>query len=456
MKFKFWVIISTPLLSVIFYYFLSTLGLQHQATIVAAITLLTLILWVSNALPIPVTALLPFILFPIFDVMDHKQAASFMGDDIVLLLMGAFMLSKSLEKSGAHEKMAFYILKLVNVRSFRGLVFGIMSATAFLSLWISNTAATLVMLPITLAILNSLDEKKFDSVLLIAVAYAASIGGIGTIIGSPTNIIFDGMFKLQTGAEFNFFDWLKIGLPIVLISIPIGAYWLTKNINRNIKPSLNSNSELSRAETRTLIVFSLTIFAWITIHTPFGGWSQWLELLSMGESSVVLFAVIAMFVISDGDGGKLMDWKTAKGIPWDILLLIASGLCIAYAFHTSGLSHFLALWLHSLTHLSPLVMIFVICLAITFFTEIASNTATATLLMPIMASAAIATESNPELLMAPAAMATSTAFMLPVGTPPNAIILGSGRVKIRDMVKNGIVFSLLVSFLIALFCFLLI
>ncbi|WP_133407443.1 SLC13 family permease [Parashewanella tropica] len=456
MTLKSWAIISAPIFSISCYFLLTTLGLQHQATIVASITFLTLILWMTNALPIPITALIPLVLFPTFDVMDHQQAASFLGNDIVLLLMAAFMLSKSLEKSGVHEKMAFFILKLINPNNFRGLVLGFMSATAFLSLWVSNTAATLVMLPVTLAILNTLNNKKCDSVLLIAIAYAASIGGIGTILGSPTNIIFDGMFRQQTGNEFDFFDWLKMGLPIVLIALPIGAYWLTKTINDEIRLNMIKPMNWSKAEKRTLLIFSITIIAWITTHTPFGGWSHWLKLPNIGESSVLLVAVIAMFVISDGKNGKLMNWKTAKDIPWDVLLLIASGLCIAYAFHTSGLSHSLALWLHSLTHLNPLVMILIICLAVTLFTEVASNTATATLLMPVMASAAIATESNPELLMAPAAMAASTAFMLPVGTPPNAIVFGSGRVKMKDMIKNGVMFSLLLSVLITLFCFILI
>ena len=192
---------------------LAFLGLAHTPAIAAAITLLTVIWWVTEAIPIPATSLVPFALFPLFGVIDHKTAASSLGSHVILLLMGAFMLSKAIEKSGAHERLAMYMLKLVGVSSGKRLVFGFMLATAFLSMWISNTATTLIMLPMALAILKHVDNASLKVALILGIAYSASVGGIGTPIGTPPNVIFMGIYEEQTGLEFSFFSWMKIGVP---------------------------------------------------------------------------------------------------------------------------------------------------------------------------------------------------------------------------------------------------
>jgi len=452
-----------PLLSLSFYCVLFYSGLDQTPAIAAAITLLTVIWWVTEAIPIPATSIVPFALFPLFGVIDHKTAASALGSHVILLLMGAFMLSKAIEKSGAHERLAIYMLKLVGVSSGKRLVFGFMITSAFLSMWISNTATTLIMLPMALAILKHVDNASLKVALILGIAYSASIGGIGTPIGTPPNVIFMGIYEEQTGKEFSFFSWMKIGVPIVLVSIPLVALWLTRHVKLENKISLPEIGEWRTEEKRTLIIFGLTALLWITRLEPFGGWSEWLNLKSVGDSTIALFAVVLMFLIPNGkednseegkgNKGRLLDWETAVSIPWGMLLLFAGGIALAKGFSASGLSTIMSDWLISFAALPPILMILSICLVVTYLTEITSNTATATLLMPILAAAAISSGLEPEVLMIPAAICASCAFMLPVATAPNAIAYGTGQITIGDMVKEGAILSFVVSSLAGVICY---
>ena len=442
-----------PLVAFLFYLLLCQLNLDDKAAIAAAITLLTVIWWVTEALPIPATSLVPFALLPLFGIVDHKTVASSLGSHVILLLMGAFMLSKALEKSGAHERLAIYMVRFVGVSSGRRLVFGFMLAAGFLSMWISNTATTLIMLPMALAILSHVDNQKLKVALILGIAYASSVGGIGTLIGTPPNVIFMAIYEEQTGREFGFLAWMKIGVPVVLISLPIMALWLTRNVKLEHEIEIPKLGAWRSEETRTLIVFGLTALAWIFRREPFGGWSGYFEVSIAGDSTVALFAVVMMFVVPNGKGGRLLDWDTAKSIPWGMLLLFAGGIAIAKGFVASGLSSMLGEWLTSLANLPAIAMILTICLVVTYLTEITSNTATATLLMPILAVAAIASGYDPMVFMIPAAMCASCAFMLPVATAPNAIAYGTGEIEIQDMVKEGAILSLVVSCIIGIVCF---
>ncbi|MFT6900283.1 MAG: sodium-dependent dicarboxylate transporter 2/3/5 [Colwellia sp.] len=447
-------IVLAPLISFGFYFLLLWLGLAEKPATAAAITLLTVIWWVSEAIPIPATSLVPFALLPIFGVVDHKTVASSLGSHVILLLMGAFMLSKAIEKSGAHQRLAVYMVRLVGVSSGRRLVFGFMLASGLLSMWISNTATTLIMLPIALAILAHIDNRELKVALILGIAYAASVGGIGTPIGTPPNVIFMGIYEEHTGREFGFLSWMKIGVPIVLIALPIMAWWLTRNIKLEQEIKLPEQGQWRSEETRTLWVFGLTALAWITRKEPFGGWSDGLNIPIAGDSTVALFAVVLMFLIPNGKGSRLLDWDTAKTIPWGMLLLFAGGIAIAKGFVASGLSQILGDWFSSLANLPIIVMILTICLVVTYLTEIISNTATATLLMPILAVVASSAGYDPMVLMIPAAMCASCAFMLPVATAPNAIAFGTGELEIKDMVKEGAILSFILSCLIAIVCFL--
>ena len=444
-----------PVIAVIFYFILQALGLENKAAIAAAITLLTVIWWVTEALPIPATSLVPFALLPLFGIVDHKTVASALGSHVILLLMGAFMLSKAIEKSGAHERLAVYMVRLVGVESGRRMVLGFMLASAFLSMWISNTATTLIMLPIALAILKHIDNQNLKVALILGIAYAASVGGVGTPIGTPPNVIFMGIYEEQTGVEFGFLEWMKIGVPIVVLAIPIMAFWLTRNVKLAQEVHLPVLGAWRAEEKRTLWVFGLTALAWITRKEPFGGWSGALDIEIAGDSTVALFAVVLMFIIPNGKGSRLLDWDSAKTIPWGMLLLFAGGIALAKGFVASGLSDLLGQWLASFANLPVIIMIITICLVVTYLTEITSNTATATLLMPILAAAAIASGYDPRVLMVPAAIAASCAFMLPVATAPNAIAYGTGEIEIKDMVREGAVLRFIIACLVGIVCYLL-
>jgi sodium-dependent dicarboxylate transporter 2/3/5 len=442
-----------PLLALAFYFFLNTISVADKPAIAAAITLLTVIWWVSEALPIPATSLVPFALLPLFGIIDHKAVASSLGSHVILLLMGAFMLSKALEKSGAHERLAVYMIRLVGVSSGRRLVLGFMLAAGFLSMWISNTATTLIMLPMALAILSHVDNKNLKVALILGIAYSSSVGGLGTLIGTPPNVIFAGIYEEHTGKEFGFLAWMKIGVPVVLIAIPVMALWLTRHVKLEQDLVLPKLGVWRTEEKRTLWVFGLTALAWITRSEPFGGWSGLFDIKGVGDSTVALFAAVVMFMMPNGHKGRLLDWDTAKNIPWGMLLLFAGGIAIAKGFTASGLSAMLGDWLTSLSNLPPILMMLTICLLVTYLTEITSNTATATLLMPILAAAAISSGLDPAVLMIPAAMAASCAFMLPVATAPNAIAYGTGKVEIQSMVKEGALLSFIVSVMVAMVCY---
>lgn len=448
-------IIIGPLFAFVFYAFLEYCGISGKPAIAAGITMLTVIWWVTEPIPIPATSLVPFALLPLFGIVDHKTVASSLGSHVILLLMGAFMLSKSLEKSGAHERMAVYMIRMVGVSSGRRLVLGFMLTSGFLSMWISNTATTLIMLPIALAILSHVDNRNLKVALILGIAYAASTGGIGSPIGTPPNVIFMGIYEEQTGKEFSFLDWMKIGVPVVLVALPIMALWLTRNVKLEEEIKLPELGRWRKEEVITLVIFGLTALAWITRSEPFGGWSELFGVSIAGDSTVALAAVVVMFLYPNGKGGRILDWETAKDIPWGMLLLFAGGIAIAKGFVASGLSTMLGDWLSSLANLPLILMVLTICLVVTYLTEITSNTATATLLMPILAVAGISAGLDPSVLMIPAAMAASCAFMLPVATAPNAIAYGTGELEIRDMVKEGAVLSFLVSCIVGVVCYLL-
>jgi solute carrier family 13 (sodium-dependent dicarboxylate transporter), member 2/3/5 len=444
-----------PILAVLFTFGLKQVGLEDKPAVAAGITLLTVIWWVTEAIPIAAASLVPFALLPVFGIVDHKAVSSALGSHVILLLMGAFMLAKALEKSGAHERLAVYMVRMVGVSSGRRLVFGFMLASGVLSMWISNTATTLIMMPIALAILAGLDNPKLRVALILGIAYASSVGGIGTPIGTPPNVIFMGVYEELTGKEFSFVAWMRIGVPVVLVSLPIMALWLTRNVKLEANIELPTPGPWRAEERRTLLVFGLTALAWITRKDPYGGWSGALDMPLVGDSTIALFAVVMMFLIPNGrkgakGQGRLLDWETARSIPWGLLLLFAGGIAMAKGFTASGLSAMLGDWLSSLAHMPLILMILTICLVVTYLTEITSNTAAATLLMPILAAAGLATGIDPTLLMIPATMAASCAFMLPVATAPNAIAYGLGDIKISDMVREGAVLSFVISVVIGL------
>jgi len=313
-------------------------GWPVERALTLGITLLTAIWWIFEPIPIPVTSLIPLALFPTLGILTSNHIGQSYGSPLVLLLLGGFILSTALAKNNAHSRIAIMMIRLFGRNSKRGLVFGFMAASALLSMWISNTATALMLLPVALAILDSSRDRKLTVPLLLGIAYAASVGGIGTPIGTPPNLIFMKVYGDSVGQVPSFTDWMKWGIPIVVIFVPIIALWLTRNLKGKGDYQLPDNGNWSSAERRVLMVFLLTALAWITRKEPFGGWSQLLDLPGASDGSVALLSVIVLFLISDGKGGKLLDWQTANTIPWGVLLLFAGGVAIAKAFVVTGLS----------------------------------------------------------------------------------------------------------------------
>ena len=444
---------AAPLAAVLLFFLLRHFGIEYAIAMTAAITLLTASWWVTESLPIPATSLIPFFAFPLFGVLSHKEAAAGLGSHVILLLMGGFMLAKSLEKSGVHKRFALMMLNVVG-GSGKRIVFAFMLTAALLSMWISNTATTLILIPIALAVLKHVDDPVLSVAVVLGLAHAASVGGIATLIGTPPNIIFAGIYTEFTNQDYAFVEWMKLGLPIVIFGIPLMALWLSRNVKSTEAPTIPDAGQWSSGEARVLLVFGITVLLWITRSEPFGGWSGLLGTPGVGDSTVALAAVVAMFLIPSGQGDGLLDWKTAVDIPWGMLLLFASGITIAKAFSSSGLAELIGQQLQVLATLPTFLLIMCICLSVTFLTEITSNTATTTLLMPIFAATALAAGLRPELMMIPAAMSASCAFMLPVATVPNAIAFGTGHVTIKRMMREGFVLNLIMAFVITFVCYL--
>ncbi len=440
-----------PLFAFATYYLcIAAFGFQQDAAITAGITVLTVIWWVSEALPIPITSLLPFALLPLFGILSHREVSSAFGSHVILLLMGAFMLSKTLERAGVHKRLALMMVNAIGAHSKKRLVFGFMLATAALSMWISNTATILIMLPIALAVLSQIQERTLKVAMILGIAYSASVGGLGTLIGTPPNVIFAGLYEQQTGNEFSFVTWMMVGIPVVVIAIPMMALWLIRRLKGPLQIDLPVLGHWQVEEVRTLLVFGLAVLAWITRNEPFGGWSDLFDIPMAGDSTVALAAVIIMFMVPNGKGERLLDWKTAVDIPWGMLLLFAGGIALAKGFTASGLSQLIGDGLSAFTEFPLLITLLLLCLTVTYLTEITSNVATATLLMPILYLVGINYGVDPAIFMVPAAMAASCAFMLPVATAPNAIAYGTGEIEIREMVKEGAVLSFAVSSMLAL------
>ncbi len=439
-----------PALALVTFAGASLSGLNQKASLTAAITMLCAVWWILEPIPIPVTSLIPFALFPFAGVLDHKSVATAYGHHLILLLMGGFLLSTAMESSGAHRRVAMKMLGVFGGGSRRRVVAGFMVATAFLSMWISNTATVLMMIPVAGAILEQDKDKSFVRALLLGLAYSASIGGMGTLVGTPPNIVFSGIYREETGREVGFAAWMLIGIPIVLVLLPLAWFYLTRKLSKGSELCIPAMSPPRAKEKRVLLVFAWTILLWVTRSAPFGGWSHWLGLPGVGDSTIALQSVVLMFLIPDGEGEHLLEWETAKKIPWGLLLLFGGGIAIARAFMASGLSDALGHGLSGLAELPAFWMTLLLCLGVTFLTEVTSNTATTTLLMPVLAAAAKAASIEPALLMVPAALSASCAFMLPVATAPNAIVFGTGQVSTKEMARTGLFLNLFFALVITL------
>ncbi len=446
--------IAGLVLAAITYFAMSHGGMPTAQCWTAAVTVLCAVWWICESLPLAATSLVPFAVFPLLGVLTEREVGAAYGDPMVLLFMGGFMLAQAAEHSGAHRRMAHAIVAKVGKTSGRRLVLAFMIATAFTSMWVSNTAAALMMLPVAMAVLECDESGRLGVPLLLGIAYSASIGGIATPIGTPPNGVFMAAYEKATGATVPFHEWLILGGTVAVLMLAVAWIVLTWKLRGVPSVHVEIEGEWTVPQKRVLAVLGLTALAWITREIPYGGWSELVGASEAGDTTVALVAVVVLFLLPSGagDGKRLLDWPTAKQIPWGVLLLFGGGIAIAKAFEVSGLSTSLGGLVGMLRDWPTLAVLGVICISVTFFSEFTSNTATSNILMPILAAAAAANGMEPAMLMFPATLSNSLAFMLPVGTPPNALVFGTGRVRMADMVRYGLLLNLAGSVIVTLVC----
>ncbi|MFP7171293.1 DASS family sodium-coupled anion symporter [Terribacillus sp. FSL K6-0262] len=462
-------------LTVILFYYPE--GLSYEGRMVLATTLWVATWWITEAIPIPATSLLPLILLPVTQGLDGDTAASSYGDPIVFLFLGGFLIAMAMEKWNLHKRIALNIISVVGTSTSR-IVLGFMIATGFLSMWVSNTAAVMMMLPIGSAIIYQAaqaakaskqeigeDNRKFEKSLVFAIGYAGTIGGLGTLIGTPPNIILAAMASSLFGVEISFGGWMLIAVPIVVVLLFSSWIYLTKVVFRVKMKELPGGKDLilkqkrdlgkmSFEEKAVLAVFTFAAFMWVS-RTFLWEADAVLEIIAIPGISDTFIAVLAgvlLFLIPsiNKKGQRILDWDVSKELPWGVLLLFGGGLAIAAGFTSSGLSQWIGDQLTVLEGLNIFLIIIISTTLVLFLTEITSNTATATMILPVMASLALALDVHPYAIMVPAAMAANCAFMLPVGTPPNAIIFASGKITIAEMVKTGFTLNIFTLILLIL------
>lgn len=444
--------------------------------VVAALTALMAAWWMTETVPIPVTSLLPMVVLPVLagSAFSMGDVAANYANWRVYLFFGGFLIAIAMESCNLHRRMALLIIRAIGTGP-RRVVLGFMVATAFLSMWISNTATALMMLPIALAVVGELSEnRRFGIALMLGIAYGASIGGIGTLIGTPPNISFGGVLaRLYPDApQITFARWMALGIPLVVILLPIVWAILVRRLPRRggdardvIAAQIRRLGVMKPAERRVLAVFAATAMLWV-FRRPIDveifripGWSEIPGLESANDGVVALAMGLSLFLIPSGrgDGRGVLRWGVvAEKMPWGILLLFGGGFALAAAIGGSGLSAFIGARLGFLAGFHPLALIATCAFVLTFLTEVTSNTATAEIMLPLVAGIAVQViEIDPLAMMIPVTIAASCAFMLPVATPPNAVVFASGMVPMREMIRYGVVLNMIGVMIVSLLVYLL-
>ena len=437
---------------------------------VAAVTLLMAIWWATEAVPVAVTALLPLACFPMLGVTDFKTAALPYANPNIYLFMGGFILALGIESSGLHKRLALKMLIAVG-NSGAKLIGGFMLVSAIISMWVMNTSTTLMLLPIGLAVCASVaetipnfsqrDKRNFEISLLLGIAYAASIGGMSTLVGTAPNIIFVGFMQETYGLEISFTDWMKLGVPIATFMLYSSWYAITKVVypvnfiasfetKLQLQNMLNDLGPLSKDEKKVLTIFSLAASAWmfrtlLDNYSPFSG---------LTDAGIAIIAALTFFFIpSENQKTDLLTWEQANKLPWGLLVLFGGGLSLAASIGSSGLGGWIGQGLTILENVPSIILILAVATMIIFLTEITSNVATTSTFLPVVGAVAVALGIAPISLTIPVVLAASCAFMLPVATPPNAIVFGSGKLTIPDMIRAGFALNIIGIFLVTLFAF---
>ncbi|MDX1315561.1 MAG: SLC13 family permease [Eudoraea sp.] len=469
---------AAPLISAYLIAFVELDPDRPVLTYTLAVAVLMAIWWVTEIVPLAITSLLPIVLFPAFGIMDGREVSATYFNHVIFLFIGGFLVALAIQKWGLHKRIALKILKVVGSSPAR-ILLGFMFATAFLSMWISNTATAMLMVPILLSIITKLEEintkalvNHFAVGLLLSIAYSASIGGVATLVGTPPNLSFARIFYIYfpEAPEISFATWFFYAFPITLLLFGmVFGYLYFIFVKRKTQWKSLKKQEIAEAyvklgrkgfeEKVLLMAFAGLALLWFfradivigSITIP--GWSGLFNQPEFfNDGTVAILVAVILFVIPSRSepGTFLMDWKAAEEIPWEIILLFGGGFALASGFKESGLSLWFGQQLEWLSDMPPIVLILCISLLVTFLTEVTSNTATVETLLPILAGLAVSIETNPLLFMLPATIAGSLAFMLPVATPPNAIVFGSKRLTVIQMAKTGFVLNLIGVILVSL------
>ncbi len=443
-----------PLAFLTIYFFVESPSLNPEAQAMLALTAWMAIWWITEAMPIAGTALLPLILMPLLGLLKIDAVSANYMHPTVLLYMGGFLLATGIEKWNLHRRIALNIINLLGT-DLRRIVLGFILATGFLSMWISNSATALMMLPIGLAVVGQFKVQlgpnqeglasNLGKNIMLGIAYASSIGGMATLIGTPTNAILSAVVKEMYDYNIAFDEWMLFGLPFSLILLAICWYYLVSfgnplpksfrlgDARTVVSEQLKSLGKITFEEKTVLIVFVLVCFSWITrsfLLVKF--------LPEIDDSIIVLVGVVLLLLLpSSRSGERILDWKTAEKIPWGVLILFGGGLALAEGFKKTGLAEWIGQSFTAIEGVSFFVLLLIIVAAVNFLTEVTSNVATASMILPILASVALKLDLHPFGLMVGATLAASCAFMLPVATPPNAVVFGSGFLQMKDMVKAG-------------------
>jgi sodium-dependent dicarboxylate transporter 2/3/5 len=461
-------LISGPLAFLAVLFFFNPEGLNPRANAILASTIWIAIWWITEAIPIAVTALLPIILFPLTGGLALAETTASFGHKYVFLYIGGFIIAIAIEKWNLHKRIALNIINLIGTNIVK-IILGFMIATAFMSMWISNTATAVMMLPIAIAIVaqlrdnpNTIEDENlnFGKALMLAIAYSASIGGVATLIGTPPNLVLAGVVEETFGYEITFAKWFQFGFPISIILLFICWKYLTSIAfkfkqktfpggREEISKQLNALGKISYEEKLVAGVFALTAFAWISR-------SYLLESIIPGidDTIIAMIGAIIIFLLpTKNRKRKILKWEEAVKLPWGILLLFGGGMALAAGFKDSGLALWIGNQMTLLDGVSLILLVFILIASVNFLTEITSNLATTAMLLPILYPMSMTIDVHPFILMVSATVAASCAFMLPVATPPNAIVFGSGYLRIPDMVRVGIWMNLISIILLTLFVF---
>ena len=474
-------LLAGPLLAVLVYFilpetYLNSIGTQvalpEDARMVAAIATLMAVWWMTEATSVYATALLPLALFPLTGVADIKMTATSYGNPIVYLFLGGFILALALERWGLHKRLALNVLAMVGANP-RAIIGVFMAVSAVLSMWVTNTATTIMLLPVAVSVIAMMPDddladgsanSPFALCLLLGIAYAASIGGMGTIIGTAPNVFVVSFLSEHLNREIGFLEWMRFAVPIVIIFVPITWFVLTYLIYpvdkkevagaaKLLKSEQEKLQPLQRGEVLTLLIFLLTAAAWVSRpllnQLEFAGHQP---LAGLTDSGIAIIAAISLFIcpVNLRQGEFLMDWQTAAKLPWGLLILFGGGLALAARLSDSGFSEYLGNLSGSFTGLPDWVIVLLLISIVVFLTELTSNTATTATFIPVFLAVAIGLQLPPLMLILPATLAASCAFMLPVATPPNAIIFGSGYLSISQMSRAGFWLNLVAIVLITL------